>query len=207
MWIILWHPKLLELNIIQNHVINVPFLFTCPQFINSPSRVKWNRIQNPYQQFSLYSAIFFPQSYGQAIFRAPQSINRTYFVLHHQQPYLVHKNLKQMHLHMTNKDILAIIKMSHHSNIHWPKIWNQGFLKWIAEWMDDLVKSWMLSSNPPWHNYFSLSISLTNIQDFYKKPQLNFFKNFAKSSSTKKCYLVMIVVIFHTIVHLKKQLL
>ncbi len=41
-----------------------------------------------------------------------------------------------------------------------------GIFEWVVEWMDNLGKAWMLSSNQPWHNYFSLSISLTNIQNF-----------------------------------------
>jgi hypothetical protein len=28
-----------------------------------------------------------------------------------------------------------------------------------VEWMDDLGKAWMFSSNPPWHNCFTISTS------------------------------------------------
>jgi len=36
----------------------------------------------------------------------------------------------------------------------------------VVKWMDNLGKTWMISSNLPWHNYFALSNFLTNIQKF-----------------------------------------
>jgi len=104
-WIVLQHPKLLELNILWHPATNKPFLLTYPQFIIPPYRAKWNKIRNPHQWFWQSSAILLPQLYGWVIFKVPQNISRRYFVLHHQPPYFVHKKLKEMHLRMTNKDV------------------------------------------------------------------------------------------------------
>ncbi len=110
--IILWHPQLLELNVLWNPTTNKPFFFTYLQLIISSYRAKLNKIRKPHQQFWPSIAILLPQSYSRAIFRVPQSISKRYFVLDHQPPYLIYKKPKQMHLCSTDKDIRAIAQIS-----------------------------------------------------------------------------------------------
>ncbi len=115
-----------------------------------------------------------------------------------------------MHFSMIDKDVRAIVQISINPRFE------------IKDFLNELRNEWMiLGKHECFHQIhhdiiillspFLQQISKTFINIFmcvpnYKKPQLNFFENFAGNERRKKCQHVMILVIFHTIVHLKKFL-
>ncbi len=176
----LQHPKLLEFNIFQNFTINEPFLLTYPQFINSPCWVKGNKIQNPRQLFQhLATSSFHNCMHGPSLGLHKMSIGNTLYCI------IGHLTLSTKN---QNKCMSIWLTRTFRPLFKYPKFETRDFL-------NELWNEWMiLGKHECFHQirhdiiilFFQLLKQISNFffhifmcVPNYKKPQLNFFKNFS----------------------------
>ncbi len=99
--------------------------------------------------------------------------------------YLTHKKPKQMHLHMTNKDIWAIVQISIDPRFEIKdflnELWNEWMILGKHECFHQIRHDIIILLSQIFQQISKISINIFMCVPNHKKPHLKFFENFTGS--------------------------